>query len=397
MNKSISFSLLVILCLYPFLCGAQKKDTTAIKPVADSLWVPADVDIHGIDTFANYAITAYTDVYYADYTDYTRHGDFVKFPTISPRNNSLGLNDFQVSCRYDGDKIRGTATLQYGDIAQSAWSATYNNIQEAHAGVRLFNTLWLDGGFFKTHFGTENLLPVDNIASSLSTGTYYEPYYEAGLRLNYDPNPQLEINLFLLNGYNMFEDNNDRKSFGVGVTYKFNDYVGVGYTNYIGNDAPDSVQISKLRVAQNVFFNYHKKKLKIQAGADLYIQQHADITNSQMSGMAYSGLATVGYQLKPKLAIYGRGEVFSDANAILSPAIIDASNRLTGYKLWGATLGIEYKPVDNAYIRLETRRLQMATYQDIYLYDHTYVNYRYEVMVTAGISLTLLKGFETRN
>ncbi|MDR3678386.1 MAG: outer membrane beta-barrel protein [Flavipsychrobacter sp.] len=379
MNKYINITLYLFVVFFSLSGIAQTANTGA-----------------AIDTFATYSISAYTDVYYAGYTDNTPHGSFVKFPTVSPRNNSVGLNDLQVSFRYDGEKIRGVATLQYGDIAQSSWSKTYNNIQEAHAGVRLSKTLWLDGGFFKSHFGTENLLPVDNIASALATPTYYECYYEAGLRLNYDPTTQLEINLFLLNGYNMFEDNNNRKSFGMGITYSINDHAGVGYTNYIGNDAPDSVTLSHRRVAQNVFFNYHKGKICVQAGGDLYIQQHAGVTDSNKTAIAFAGLLTIAYKLPHQMQVYARGEVFNDADAFLSTAITDTKQQLTGYKLYGVTAGIAYKPVPNAYVRLEGRRLQMAQNQDIFEYNGQYRDYRYEVMVTAGISFSLLKGVETR-
>ena len=67
-----------------------------------------------------------------------------------------------LNAQYDGEKVRGIVTLHFGDIPKATWSGTYNYIMEAHAGVRLCKKLWLDAGFFRTHFGTEGLLPKEN-------------------------------------------------------------------------------------------------------------------------------------------------------------------------------------------------------------------------------------------
>ncbi|MBA3827577.1 MAG: outer membrane beta-barrel protein [Taibaiella sp.] len=350
-----------------------------------------------IDTVATYSLSAYIDAYGASYTDQVGYGNFQKFPTVSPRNNEVGLNTFQLAARYEGDRIRAIATLHVGDIAQSSWSRTYPLIQEAHIGFRILKNLWIDAGFFRTHFGTEFLLPVENITSSVAIATYYEPYYESGVRLNFDPTKRLEINIFLLNGYGIYEENNKRKSFGAGVTYSVSDYIGIGYTNYIGNDAPDSIAVSQLRIAQNIFINYQRNKWKVQVGADLYLQQHADINNSNSSATAYSALATISYHITPAFSVYARGEIFNDQNGYLSGIITDVKGKQTGYKLWGATAGLEYKPTDNSYIRLEGRKLQMDNDQEIFRYNEENRNYRYEVMVNAGISFSLLKGIQTRN
>src|SRR5690242_1478962 len=78
-------------------------------------------------------ISGYVDAYFAYYTDSVGAGAFQKFPSVSPRSNQFGLNTAQVTFQYDAEKVRGLATLHYGDIPVSAWSGTFNNIMEAHA------------------------------------------------------------------------------------------------------------------------------------------------------------------------------------------------------------------------------------------------------------------------
>lgn len=331
-------------------------------------------------------ISAYVDAYYGYYTDSVGVGNYQQFPSISSRSG-FGLNTAMISARYDGDKVRGIVTLHYGDIAKSAWSSTFNNIMEAHAGVRLHKNLWIDAGFFRTHVGAEGLHPSENFTSSVSITTFYEPYYESGIRLNYNPNQKLAINLFVLNGYNIFEDNNEKKSFGMLVTYALGDKGSIGYNNYIGDDTPQAADsISHLRFYNNVFFNYTIKKLKIQLGLDYATQKNSHITYVKDKATMYSGLLGLKYQMKEKYAIYGRGEMFNDPEGFMSGVFTDKQSKLTGFKLWGATLGLEYKPAENAYIRLEGRQLQMDKDQEIFYSNGKSIASRSEILFNIGIS-----------
>jgi hypothetical protein len=363
MRKQLLFSTSVIIILLSAKSFAQTTDSTG-----------------------KFSISGYVDAYYAHYTDSVGVGNYEKFPSIAPREG-FGLNTAMLSARYDAQKVRGIITLHYGDVAKSTWSSTFNNIMEAHAGLRLCKKLWLDAGFFRTHVGAEGLHPVENFTSSVSVTTFYEPYYEAGVRLNYNPNEKLAINLFVLNGYNIFEDNNMKKSLGMLVTYALGDKGSIGYNNYIGDDTPQAADsISHMRVYQNLFFNYQISKVKIQIGLDYAIQQNSNYTNPKESAAMYSGVLGLKYQMKKQFAIYGRGEMFNDPEGFMSGVIIDKTNKYTGLKLWGATLGVEYKPTDNTYIRLEGRQLQMDKDQEIFHWNGGNASSRAEMLLNLGIS-----------
>ena len=338
------------------------------------------------DSTSKFSVSGYVDAYYAYYTDSVGQTNYQKFPSISPRSNQFGLNTAMLTAQYDADKVRGVVTLHYGDIARSAWSPTFNNLMEAHVGVRLCKKLWLDAGFFRTHFGTEGLLPRENFTSSVSINTIYEPYFESGFRLNYNPNDKLSINVYALNGYNMYEDNNKKKSLGTLITYALSDKGNFGYSNYIGDDSPTGDTLSHLRIHQNLFFNYQVKKLKFQIGGDYCIQKNSNITTPSKTATMYSGVLGLKYQLKNKFAVYGRGEIFNDPQGIMSGVIIDKQNKYTGLKLWGATLGIEYKPTDNTYIRMEGRQLTADKDQEIFRWNNANTNVRMEMMMNIGIT-----------
>ena len=342
---------------------AQQKDTATIK------------------------MSGYADAYYAYYTDSVGIGNYQKFSPVDSKSNSFGLNEATITAQYDGLKYRGIVTAQYGDIPKNLWPPTFVGIMEAHVGVKVCSKLWLDAGFFRTHIGAESLLPKENLATSLSIANYYEPFYESGVRLDYHPTSKIVLDLYIMNGYNIYEDNNNKKSIGVFAVYNFNDNTNIGYSNYIGDDTPLAADtISHTRILQNIFANYQIGKLKMQIGFDYFLQQNSNIIEQNKTVSAYSGLLTFKYYFHNRFSVYDRVEIFNDPQGFVSTVFPDSTGLLTGYKLWGNTTGIEYKPTDNSYIRLEGRKLQMDSNQYIFYWNGAKRNYRLETLLNLGIS-----------
>jgi hypothetical protein len=338
------------------------------------------------DTTAAFKFGGYVDAYYAYYTDSVGTGNFQKFPAISPRSNVFGLNVLQLTAQYTSEKIRSSAALFFGDIPVSAWSPVFNYIQEANMGIRLSKKFWLDAGLFKTHIGTEALLPRENIASSLSIITLYEPWFQSGVKLSYAPNTKLSLCLHLLNGYNTFVETNKKKSVGVTVLYLLGEKGSIGYYNLLGDETPDNIKTSHFRMLHNLVLNYDlNKKWKVSVGVDYISQTHSVIGDSTLTASLFSGILTCRFQMKSKLGIYARVEMFSDPNGFLTGRIVDANKNMTGYIVNGGTLGLEYKATDNSYIRLEGRELIMNPSQTIFNTNGTKTNQRAEIMIHSGI------------
>ena len=335
---------------------------------------------------SSFTFSGYVDAYVAYYNDSVGIGNYQKFPSVSPRSENFGLNVASITAKYNSENVRGMVTFHYGDIPRSAWSGNYNYIQEANAGIRITKKLWLDGGFFRTHVGTEGLFPKENITSSVAVATYFEPYYEAGFKFNYTATDKLTINLFLLNGYNLYEDNNKKKSVGVLATYAITDKISVGYNNYLGDDSPEGDTISRMHLYSNAFLYFEKNKIKIVTGVDFCIQENADLKNGKKSASMFSGVFNMRYAAATKCGVYARAEFFNDANGFISGVFIDNKNKLTGLKLFGATFGVEYKPTDNSYFRIEARNLMAEKNQEIFWWKNNSKNSRMEVMLNFGVS-----------
>ncbi|MEP6647819.1 MAG: outer membrane beta-barrel protein [Saprospiraceae bacterium] len=352
------------------------------------LWLQlATAHCQSTDSTSVFSVSGYVDAYYAYYTDSVGLGNFQKFPAVSPRSEQFGLNIALLNFQYDGPRFRGIVTLQAGDLPKAFASPGLNNIMEARAGIRIVKNLWLDAGLFRTHFGTEGLLPRENFLSSWSVVTFFEPSYEAGARLNYLPGDNWSISLYALNGYNLYEDNNSKKSFGMLITGPLGDGANFGYSNYVGDDYPDiPYAVSHLRIHQNVYVNAQAGDLKMQAGVDYGIQLNSSFSLPDDDATMYSGLAALKYQVCRWFAIAGRAEVFNDPDGFITGVISDDQNKITGLKLWGATAGIEFKTGEGSYLRFEGRKLQMDKHQKIFYRDGKNTSDRFELSANVGVS-----------
>lgn len=297
-------------------------------------------------------IGAYLSSYYAYYTE-DNTSDYVKHATMAARNNEFGLNMVMISLGYRSKKVRSNVSIHYGDIAESTWPKKFNMIQEANAGVELFKNLWFDAGVFRSHIGLESTQPRENITSSMTLANVYEPYFFSGAKLTYLINSKLSLQLNAFNSFNSIIETNKNKLFGSSVVFAPNEYLSITYNFITGDDTPDSVDLKHQRFYHNIYATYQKKKISIGAEFNYGIQEYSKQLDPITVGTAYmnSSLLLFKHQSFKKVAFYTRGEWFSDEDEILS-----AGSKMGKYT-WGATAGIEYKPVKNMALSIEGRQL----------------------------------------
>jgi hypothetical protein len=307
-----------------------------------------------------------------------------KFSLISPYRNEFKLNIAQLSAKYKADRVRGTVTAQFGDIPSTGWPADLRYLQEANFGFRIVKNFWVDAGYFLTHIGCESLMPKDNYFSLLSLCGWFEPNYQSGVVLSYEFSDKLSAQFHFVNGYNVLIDNNDKKSAGIQIDFAPSEKLEFIYNNLIGDESPLSDYSSTLRFYNNFIATYKPaEKVALILCTDYCLQTKSRIDDPERSASMYSGFIAVKYKAFKKFSIALRGETYQDKDAILSDRILNADNTFTGLKASGITLAIEYDPVENGYVRLESRYLK--TDKNILIFaagDHTS---RTEVSLTSGI------------
>jgi hypothetical protein len=101
----------------------------------------------------------------------------------------------------------------------------------------------------------------------------------------------------------------------------------------------------------------------------------------------YSGIATAKYSWSESVASILRGEYFNDEDGFLSGLFerSDEPGMMSGLIASGVTIGIEYKPASNAYIRFEFRRMNTENSLDLFNHNQRSVGTRTDLVLTTGV------------
>lgn len=306
--------------------------------------------------FKNFRVGTYVDAYYAYDNDKNIFQEQRLLDFISPYRDQIRLNIAAVSLNYNTEKIRSNITMHYGDIPDVNWKpyTKFDMIQEANVGFSPYKNLWIDAGYFTTHIGAEDF-PNNNFLSSFSLPAYGEPYLQSGFKIGYDFNDKFSASLHLINGYNLFEDNNKNKSFGIQLVYTPIEPLSVTYNNIIGNEMPADVN-GKTRMFHNLIFNVSPhKKIDVIASLDFCMQENSKLSDTTSAAFTYGGLLSLRYKFNPKFSAAIRGEFYQDLDGVLS-GNTGSYNWLKGN---GVALGCEYRPIEFAYVKIEGRYLRL--------------------------------------
>lgn len=326
-----------------------------------------------LEYLKKFKFSTYVDAYYAFDSD--KDKTLRQLSSISPFRDEFRVNIAQLSLKYDDENIRGTFTMHFGDIPKVNWPSNDEFIQEANVGFSPYKNLWIDAGYFPTHIGCEGL-PKDNFFSSFSLQSYYEPFFQSGVKISYDFSDKFTACLHILNGYNVLEDNNKNKSAGMQLVYSPKENLKITYNNIIGNEQPRGTE-GKTRFLNNVYLNYTAcQKLEMIAGLDFGLQDKSKLSDSS-TAYVYAAMASLRYHILPKFSASVRGEYYQDLDGVLSGIV---ANNL-GAKGNGISLGVEYNPVENSYVRLEGRYLRLDANEKIF-FDNN--NQRTEVIMSFG-------------
>lgn len=333
-----------------------------------------------------FKIGGYFDAYYAHYSDHLPLGTYQKFPTSAPQSDVFALNLAQISMSYRNNKVRGVGTFHLGDIPASAWSPKFNFIQEAWMGMKLVKNVWLDAGFFRTHLGFESIQPRENIGSSLALTTFYEPYYLSGAKLTYYVSRKFSLQGSAFNGFNTFVAYNKKKTYGLSAIYEPTDHLFATLNILYSDMAPDTQKYTQRRLYNNFYIAYKSRHLDMGFESNFGIQEHTGLEDSAATSTMYSMLLAGKYKIRNgKYGIYARGEVFNDKDEILTGQVVNPLHKMVGINALGLTFGLEYKPIENSFLRLESRYIHLRNKENIFYTNGSYTNVRTEVIASMGV------------
>ena len=246
--------------------------------------------------------------------------------------------------------VRSVQANYAGEPAIGAYSGPTlaRHIQEAFAGIHVTDNVWIDGGIFYSHVGSESWATKDNLTYTRSLIAEYTPYYESGVRVTIQPSSKLTATLLAVNGWQIISENNEDKSFGARLDWTASSKLTLGYYNIIGNEQPDSAA-SRVRFLNGITAKLTlSSRLTVLATADLGKQNGAGTDEAS----TWWGAAVIGkFQSSERVGLSLRAEAYEDDDQVI---IVTGG---PAFRATGFSAGLDITPKAGVAWRSEFRTL----------------------------------------
>jgi hypothetical protein len=310
------------------------------------------------DTTVKVTFGAYVDGYYA--------WDFGEPPTIDrsffggglfttqpTRHNEFNVNLAFVEAKLEGARVRGRFALQTGTSVQSNYlgeptigaisgPGLSRLIQEAVAGVKVGENVWVDGGIFFSHMGMESWISRDNPTYTRSLVAEYSPYYQSGAKVTW-ASGKVTAQLDVVNGWQNISENNTGKGAGIRLDYAANSSSTLSYYNFFSDEAG------------NLLRTFNGIGAKIGTGAWTFLLQGDVGTQDGAAGADgstwWGAVGIARYQINGRVAVSGRVEGYNDEDGVIVVTGVPASP----FKTLGGSIGLDVVPVPRTLWRTELR------------------------------------------
>ena len=309
------------------------------------------------DSGTTVKVGGFVDGYYA--WDFARPRSLDRAYSTQPaRHNEFNVNLAYVEAVLSGARVRGRLALQYGTSVQANYAGEprvgstsggtlSRHLQEAVVGVKLTPTLWLDGGIYLSHIGSESWISRDNLTYTRSLTADYSPYYQSGIKLTWQATPRLAAQLNVVNGWQVISESNEDKSVGMRLDFNATPRLTLSTYNLVGNEAPDSLP-RQLRLFQGFSARWVTgEHLTFVGNVDLGQQDVGDVR------ARWYGYALIGQlRVAPAVALVARVERYSDPHQVI---IVTGSP--SPFRANGGSIGVDVAPAPRALWRTELRAL----------------------------------------
>ena len=341
------------------------------------------------DTIGTLTTTVYADAFYSAFTGDYSPGEVVEFESISSRADEINLNSLGLNLAYEGQRIRANAEVFTGVVREDAWGGNF--VKNANVGFEVAEDFWLDAGYFSTYAGVESALPGDNVFSSVAVSTFQEPYFHSAFKAAYGGVEGWDFELWLMNQFSGYTENNDAKTIAAVIRYQINDELGISYTGTYGKEGDDLFDDQgndlndeeAFTAYNNVNLLYAKDAFELILNGSYAIVTNSTGDNGDESVSGVNGMATARYFLSDKFALAGRFSFLASEDRIFG---VGGRGLGAPENVNDLTLSLQLIPTENTYVRLAGRTIGAS--DDIFTdNDGALTDRRFDLTLSAGIKL----------
>lgn len=291
----------------------------------------------------------FVDTYYArDFNEPV--GQERQYTTQQQRGNAFAINLAMLGAKIEGERKRGALVFQYGDSVDSNYAGEPNqgegikHIQEAYAGLKVGENIWVDAGIYLGHIGNESWISRDNWSYSRSLQLDFVPYYTTGVRVSGE-----NWQLHLMNGWQNIKETNQGKAIGTQYVWKLGQNT-LTYNTQVGDEVFIGRNTSGLRTYQNLHLEVPGENVSWRGAVDVGSQT---VPGKEKAHVWAATSSQWRWRVDEKLFQALRVEYFHDQKGAIA-----ATGTGGGFRVLGVSTNLDYTVEDGVLVRGEVKRLQ---------------------------------------
>jgi hypothetical protein len=344
MKISIKLIVLFGFLTLPFLSVAQVTNTGTI-------------DTTDVKKVGKLSIGGYIDVYDCYFIGATDQDGNRPYSFHNTRNNEITVNLAFLDIKYSSSRVRARIVPGFGTYVNANYAAepgVMKNFMEASVGVRIFEKkqIWLEAGVIGSPYTNESYISKDHLMYTRSLAAEYTPYYLSGAKLSVPLSSKITSYFYLLNGWQVIQDNNDQKAFGTQIEYRPTDNLLLNWNTFLGDERSKDNPNNRMRYFTDFYAIYNPtKKLSFTSCVYVGVQERISSTNNKTSFAWWQANLIGSWKFNEKISLAGRVEYFKDdANVI-----VNSFTGIKGFETLGLGTCLNVMFFGNAMFRLDAR------------------------------------------
>jgi hypothetical protein len=307
------------------------------------------------DSLGKVSVEGYIDTYYG--YDFSNPSDLNRaYFVSSARHHEFNINLAFVSLKYENSQVRGRFAPAVGTYMNSNYgneSLTLKHVLEASVGFKPFKNrnIWLDIGVLSSPHTNESAISKDQLVYSRSFAAEYAPYYLSGARLTLPIHKRLNFYFYIVNGWQVIQDNNSSKSIVTQFEYKPNERLALTWNTQLGNEKSALNLDYRMRYFSDVYAVYNMTgKFSLTACASAGLQRKI-IANKEVSQYWWQANVMARYRWTNKFSFSGRFEYYNDKDNVQLKPITS----INPFDVYSGTACLNFQVTDNLLVRFESR------------------------------------------
>lgn len=301
------------------------------------------------------SIGGLVDTYYGfDFNE--PEGSLRPYCVSSARHNEVNINMAYIDLKYKNKYVRAHLVPGFGTYINDNYiseKGTLKNLIEANVGVKLSQKrdIWVDAGILGSPFTNESAISKDHLMYTRSFAPEFVPYYQAGVKLSVPFNEKWSAYLYILNGWQQIQDNNNPLSVATQVEYRPNNNILFNWNTYVGDESSVVMPNYRTRYFTDLYMIWKKDKWSMTSC--VYVGRQDKKDSLGQKSHAFWGQANViaDYKITSRISISARAEYFTDPSSVQITPITPVS----GFESFSTGACFNLKISENAMFRLENR------------------------------------------